>query len=290
MLEVVSMKRIITSLTILVAIFSVSLPDAGHAQAASEGPQAICLIERRSYKRGDRGTNVSILQMFLKNRGFFSEEATGYFGGLTESAVTRFQFDSGIITSPTQGGVWGQRTWSYVAGRFCAAQPVIQPTAPQCPTPPLQPVNTTCPSGWQKTSDSNGCHVGWSCVTYTTNTNTTSLNRPPVITGVQGPLSVVNGVSNTWTIRATDPEGDALSYKIVWGDEGSSLTQTIQGAEAGTSYGSSAVSSHKYLTSGTYTLLAYVKDTANGITKVTLSIVSGEQANTTTNTPTSYSC
>lgn len=45
---------------------------------------------------GDNGTEVSLLQEFLKKEGFFNEEVTGYFGPLTQEGVIRYQIENGV--------------------------------------------------------------------------------------------------------------------------------------------------------------------------------------------------
>ena len=55
-----------------------------------------CVAFSRSLGQGSRGDDVKELQVWLKANGFLSGEATGYFGGLTKSAVVKFQKDGGI--------------------------------------------------------------------------------------------------------------------------------------------------------------------------------------------------
>lgn len=45
---------------------------------------------------GSRGVDVTTLQNFLKGKGFFTVEATGYFGAVTKSAVEAYQSSRGI--------------------------------------------------------------------------------------------------------------------------------------------------------------------------------------------------
>lgn len=48
---------------------------------------------------GLRSDEVTQLQLFLKEKGYFSVDATGYFGPITLGAVQRFQRDHGISTT-----------------------------------------------------------------------------------------------------------------------------------------------------------------------------------------------
>lgn len=57
-------------------------------------------------KLGSQGENVTILQQQLKDLGYFKDEATGYFGRVTASAVREFQQKSGL----TVDGIAGPRT------------------------------------------------------------------------------------------------------------------------------------------------------------------------------------
>ncbi|MEN9552189.1 MAG: hypothetical protein RI935_566 [Candidatus Parcubacteria bacterium] len=52
---------------------------------------------------GSRGEEVRILQSFLKERGYFSGDVTGYFGGLTVKAVRAYQKENNITQSGTVG-------------------------------------------------------------------------------------------------------------------------------------------------------------------------------------------
>ena len=56
----------------------------------------------RTLSLGDSGQDVSSLQQFLKDQGFFSYPSlTGYFGPVTQAAVEAFQSAHGIVSSGT---------------------------------------------------------------------------------------------------------------------------------------------------------------------------------------------
>ncbi|WP_088890812.1 peptidoglycan-binding domain-containing protein [Leptolyngbya ohadii] len=57
---------------------------------------------------GDSGPDVTYVQNLLSNAGYFSGTATGYFGGVTQSAVINFQADNGLVAD----GVVGSATLS----------------------------------------------------------------------------------------------------------------------------------------------------------------------------------
>lgn len=73
-------------------------------------------------------------------------------------------------------------------------------------------------------------------------------NQPPVISRVDGPTSLNVGQSGTWTVSASDPNGDALTYEVTWGD-GSAAPA-----------GATAVLTHTFTVAGTYSLVFRVKD------------------------------
>jgi PKD domain-containing protein len=154
-------------------------------------------------------------------------------------------------------------------------------TVNQCPAPPAEPTNISCQSNWQKIIVASGCHVGWTCITYTTSsTSTTStVTQAPVITAVQGPLTITAGTSGTWVVQASSPSNGSLSYSMIWGDEGPSVSGILDLSGGGLNYSSSNSLTHIYLNSGAYTMIAYVKDSAGNTNKATLTVqVSSPQA------------
>lgn len=52
--------------------------------------------EETSYSTGDYDDNIYDIQSELANLGYFNDDATGYFGPMTESAVTEFQTQNGL--------------------------------------------------------------------------------------------------------------------------------------------------------------------------------------------------
>ena len=62
----------------------------------------------RFLAEGSNGTQVTLLQTLLADRGFFPyEKINGNFGTLTQEAVAKYQLDRGIITSKTEKGAGG---------------------------------------------------------------------------------------------------------------------------------------------------------------------------------------
>lgn len=93
-----------------------------------------------------------------------------------------------------------------------------------------------------------------------------SENRAPVISGVSGPASIAVGQSGTWSVTASDPENGALSYSIVWGDEGASWN--TPSAARMLSAGQAATFTHTYYGAGNYYPAFTVKDD-HGLTAIT---------------------
>lgn len=52
---------------------------------------------------GSRGNDVTELQKILIKEGFLTSEATGYFGGMTRSALMKWQAKNGLVVSETFG-------------------------------------------------------------------------------------------------------------------------------------------------------------------------------------------
>ena len=87
-------------------ILSLSLINSSFAQNADYDTSSIdnpCVILQNNLrlrsKDSNTGGDVSELQSFLQDRGFLSSEPTGYFGGLTGTAVKNYQVSKGM--SPT---------------------------------------------------------------------------------------------------------------------------------------------------------------------------------------------
>jgi hypothetical protein len=70
-------------------------------------------------KNGNKGEEVSRIQSQLKEKGYFTEEVTGYFGNVTEEAVKRFQEDNNLtvdgIVGPETGKALFGTEWTYTA-------------------------------------------------------------------------------------------------------------------------------------------------------------------------------
>lgn len=112
--------RIVRRTLLLLLLLLLGLLPAGAASAASGGagivgptvPKGIVRVSgntqvfTRTLRKGQRGTDVSILQSWLSDVGY-RVPTTGYFGSMTKSAVRRFQLTYSL--TPASGSV-GRRT------------------------------------------------------------------------------------------------------------------------------------------------------------------------------------
>ena len=101
-------------------------------------------------------------------------------------------------------------------------------------------------------SDGQGSDSGSLNVNVTS--GATGGNGAPIITTFTGPVSLLAGVSASWNILASDPEGMSLSYTIIWGDGN---TETFSGAS-----GIPVAKMHSYSTTGYKTVQLTVADAA----------------------------
>lgn len=93
--------------------------------------------------------------------------------------------------------------------------------------------------------------------------------KAPSIYGFSGPTSLKAGESGTWTVKASDPEGQTLSYSISWGDEAeyasgikTSLPVFIQ----------TTTFTHSYAKAGTYTVRVTARDSDGKEAKATITV------------------
>lgn len=91
--------------------------------AKTSSNSSSCLKLTSDISNGMSGNNVTALQNFLKSKGHFSAEATGYYGAITQKAVELFQKAEGIVlngTPETTGfGAVGPTTRSVIEKLTC---------------------------------------------------------------------------------------------------------------------------------------------------------------------------
>ena len=81
----------------------------------------------RNLTVGDKGEDVRSLQTFLKTKGYFKDEATGFFGPMTATALTDWQMAEKIITNRANGGVVGTYTRSKLDS-LAGSNPMVSAT------------------------------------------------------------------------------------------------------------------------------------------------------------------
>lgn len=99
-------------------------------------------------------------------------------------------------------------------------------------------------------------------------------NKPPTISGFSGPTTLAVNSSGTWTINASDPDNQSLSYHILWGDE-SAYPMITNGAALSDSFVQTTTFTHAYTSVGTYTITIVVKDASGQAAQTTTTVKVG---------------
>ncbi len=190
--------------------------------------------------------------------------ATGYFGPLTQSALQRLVdrlTAQGFATTTlpfderARVGPWLRKL---LLRYWCSnAPPPIFPPDLTCPAVATTTPREPCAGTWERLSGWRSCHVGWRCIPTLPATN-----QQPTISSFAGPTALTVRESGTWTIQASDPEGDALSYRLVWGDEGvEERLLHIAELDAG-AFVQSTTFTHTYTKPGLYLIRVAARDSA----------------------------
>jgi peptidoglycan hydrolase-like protein with peptidoglycan-binding domain len=112
---------------LLIAMGVIPADKAAAARAAVSGnSSSSCAVFNRDLRIGSTGSDVVSLQTYLESKGFLTMPAgvsKGYFGGLTQSALARYQASVGI--SPA-AGYFGPITRSDVSAK-CGVKPNPNP-------------------------------------------------------------------------------------------------------------------------------------------------------------------
>ena len=103
----------------------------------------------------------------------------------------------------------------------------------------------------------------------------------PVIHGFEGPVVLTPGAVGTWSIKASDPNNDSLSYKVDWGD--ARFIRPLQSLSdfAGFGFVQNTTFTHSYANPGIYTISVTVRD-AQGLEARTTTTVKVDQSSTRT--------
>jgi hypothetical protein len=93
------------------------------------------------------------------------------------------------------------------------------------------------------------------------------VNKPPLVR-VTGPTAVGEGFARKWKVTASDPEGDALAYAVLWGDE-EDIGDDMRTPQK---FFSQKVFTHTYDFPGTYTMTGFARDSNGGVGKKDFSV------------------
>src|SRR3989344_5379111 len=234
-------------------------------------PQRICALLAHDIPFGSNSDIVRAIQEALaEDRAVYPEGlTTGYFGPLTQAAIqrllNRLETQGFATTTLPLGerdriGPWLRQI---ILRYWCARAP--SPITPELVCPLLVATTTpaeSCTGTWEQLKGWRSCHIGWRCVPVSR-----TLNQQPAINSFEGPTELTVGQSGTWTVQASDPENDALTYRIMWGDE-SVQDQLWSFAEldAGT-FASTTTFTHVYARAGHYAVHVAVRDSAGNIAR-----------------------
>ena len=113
-----------------------ALQSSSHpSSSATTTPQSYqnCWMPSRTLMYGSRGDDVTSLQQYLAQEGFYTGSTTGYFGAQTRDAVGRWQSHHGISMWGRLGfGMFGPQSRSWYTGNCKPGnqpqQPVSNPT------------------------------------------------------------------------------------------------------------------------------------------------------------------
>ncbi len=143
----------------------------------------------------------------------------------------------------------------------CGSKPIV------CITTPCNPIPQTY---------SNQCEMKADGATllYQGECKVSTGNLPPVISSLSGPTTLAVGKKGTWTVKASDPENDSLTYSIVWGDE-MARTDALAPAMGTASVRQTSTFTHSYAKAGKYTVKITVSDSEGNEAETTASIQVG---------------
>lgn len=102
-------------------------------------------------------------------------------------------------------------------------------------------------------------------------------SRPPVISEFTGPVSLNLNETGTWSVRASDPENQPLTYSINWGDEWYVLDANKSFAPTA-SIQQTSTFQHAFSNAGAYTVRIKVTDINNQSTDASASVQVGTTA------------
>jgi len=141
--QIAQLTQIIAQLQAQIAATKVG---AVSSAPSTNSSSASCVILARNLGAGVSGSDVSALQTFLRDQGFYAANSTGYFGPVTQNALQAWQATYGPVNSGTPDttgfGFAGPKTRALIQSISCAtvSNPPISQPIPQNPVPVPVPV------------------------------------------------------------------------------------------------------------------------------------------------------
>lgn len=133
--------RVVLTFAVILGIFSFGILGRAHAQVMPTS----CTVLSYNLRIGQTDSSITALQTYLNSRGYLNHVPTGYFGGLTYTAVVNFQANAGL---PATGFV-GPLTRATIQSQSCGGV-VVPPVPPitssvtiESQNPTYGPVGTT---------------------------------------------------------------------------------------------------------------------------------------------------
>ena len=114
------------------------------------------------------------------------------------------------------------------------------------------------------------CIAGVQTKPYCTGYFGDSTSKAPTISGFSGPTTLKANETGTWTVKASDPEGQELSYLISWGDEGDYTASGIMTSQPVFTQTSSFT--HTYAKPGVYMVQVTARDSEGKEAKVSITV------------------
>lgn len=99
-------------------------------------------------------------------------------------------------------------------------------------------------------------------------------NKAPTISGISGPTTLSVNSQGTWSVTASDPENQSLSYQVTWGDEMAYPARMDASVSSPVNYQTSTFT-HSYSRAGTYTVSVTVTDAQGKSAQTSMTVTVG---------------